>query len=90
MYRYIFPLAIGRQSTNLWCLEGFFASPPIVTIFGGSHFDQSDIYAKQAHELARKFADEGVSVLTGGGVVLCKRRIAVQLHRVKEGKDYGD
>lgn len=40
---------------------------PIVTIFGGARFDQSDIYAKQAHELARMFADEGVSVLTGGG-----------------------
>lgn len=40
---------------------------PIITIFGGSHFDQTDVYAKQAHELARKFAAEGVSVLTGGG-----------------------
>jgi len=40
---------------------------PIVTIFGGSHFGQTEIYAKQAHDLARMFADEGVSVLTGGG-----------------------
>jgi len=40
---------------------------PIVTIFGGAHFDQTDVYAKQAHELARKFVDAGVSVLTGGG-----------------------
>jgi len=40
---------------------------PIITIFGGSHFDQTDVYAKKAHELARMFADEGVSVLTGGG-----------------------
>ncbi len=40
---------------------------PIVTIFGGSRFDQKDKYAKQAHELARRFANEGVSVLTGGG-----------------------
>lgn len=40
---------------------------PIITIFGGSHFDQTDIYAKQAHELSRMFADVGVSVLTGGG-----------------------
>lgn len=40
---------------------------PIVTIFGGSRFDQSDVYAKQAHKLARMFAKEGISVLTGGG-----------------------
>lgn len=40
---------------------------PIITIFGGSHFDQKDVYAKQAHDLARMFAEEGVSVLTGGG-----------------------
>lgn len=40
---------------------------PRITIFGGSRFDQTDKYAKQAHELARMFADEGVSVLTGGG-----------------------
>jgi uncharacterized protein (TIGR00730 family) len=40
---------------------------PIITIFGGARFNQTNIYAKQAHELARMFADEGVSVLTGGG-----------------------
>lgn len=40
---------------------------PIITIFGGSHWDQTDVYAKQAHDLARRFVDEGVSVLTGGG-----------------------
>lgn len=40
---------------------------PIVSIFGGSHIQQSDYYAKKAFELARMFSNAGISVLTGGG-----------------------
>lgn len=40
---------------------------PLVTIFGGSSFLQSDPYALQAHDLAQMFVNHDVSVLTGGG-----------------------
>lgn len=40
---------------------------PIVTIFGGSRFLQTDPYALQAHTLAQMFVNHDVSVLTGGG-----------------------
>ncbi|MDR3550879.1 MAG: TIGR00730 family Rossman fold protein [Candidatus Babeliales bacterium] len=40
---------------------------PIVTVFGGSRFLQTDPYALQAHKLAQMFVDHDVSVLTGGG-----------------------
>ncbi len=56
---------VSQQIYGAWRVSAL--PRPIVTIFGGSRFGQSDIYAKQAHELARMFADAGVSVLTGGG-----------------------
>lgn len=59
---------------------------PIITIFGGSHFDQTDIYAKQAHELGRRFAAEGVSVLTGGGAGIME---AASCGAVESGKGKG-
>jgi uncharacterized protein (TIGR00730 family) len=59
---------------------------PIITIFGGSHFDQTDVYAKQAHELARKFAAQGVSVLTGGGSGIMQ---AASCGAVESGKGKG-
>lgn len=40
---------------------------PIVTIFGGSRVDKKDAYFSQAMLLAQRFADKGISVLTGGG-----------------------
>lgn len=40
---------------------------PIVTIFGGSRFLQTDPYAMQAHQLAQMFVENDISVLTGGG-----------------------
>src|SRR5579885_1095277 len=40
---------------------------PIITIFGGSRFVQTDPYAHKANELARLFIDRDISVLTGGG-----------------------
>jgi uncharacterized protein (TIGR00730 family) len=59
---------------------------PIITIFGGSRFGQSDVYAKQAHELARMFADEGVSVLTGGGTGIME---AASCGAIASGKGKG-
>ena len=40
---------------------------PIVTIFGGSRLPKTDIYFIQAMQLAKRFADADISVLTGGG-----------------------
>ncbi len=40
---------------------------PIVSIFGGARFTQDDFYAKKAHELAKIFVENDISVLTGGG-----------------------
>ena len=40
---------------------------PIVAMFGGSRVLQNDVYAKQAHDLAQLFVNQGISVITGGG-----------------------
>lgn len=40
---------------------------PLVTIFGGSRVVKENIYFTEAMKLAARFADEGISVLTGGG-----------------------
>lgn len=40
---------------------------PIISIFGGGKFKESDYYVKQAYVLSRMFINEGISVLTGGG-----------------------
>jgi Predicted Rossmann fold nucleotide-binding protein len=40
---------------------------PIVTVLGGAKEASGGFYYKQAYELARKFASNEVSVLTGGG-----------------------
>ena len=64
----VYFFACRRWSYSRYMVLGGSSLPqPIITIFGGSHFDQTDEYAKQAHELARRFANEGVSVFTGGG-----------------------
>lgn len=45
----------------------FGLKPPLVTIFGGSRVSKTDKYFRQAMQLAARFADQGISVLTGGG-----------------------
>lgn len=45
----------------------FGLTPPIVTIFGGSRVPKTDKYFIDAMQLAARFADDGISVLTGGG-----------------------
>ena len=70
---------VSQQIYGAWRVSAL--PRPIVTIFGGSRFDQTDIYAKQAHELARMFADAGVSVLTGGGSGIMQAAIVGLLHR---------
>ena len=40
---------------------------PIVSIFGSSRLKQYTPYTKKAHELGRRFMENGVSILTGGG-----------------------
>jgi uncharacterized protein (TIGR00730 family) len=41
---------------------------PIVTVFGGTKFEEGSVYFKQAHELANKLVDNNISVISGGGV----------------------
>lgn len=40
---------------------------PRVTFFGGSRFDQHQLYTQMAQDLASKLAAHDISVLTGGG-----------------------
>lgn len=40
---------------------------PIVTIFGSSRMKQGSPYALKAQELAQRFIDNDISILTGGG-----------------------
>lgn len=39
----------------------------MVTIFGGARFLMDDFYSKEAYRLGNRFAQSGISVLTGGG-----------------------
>lgn len=48
-----------------WKLAGL--SKPRITIFGGVRLGQKTKFAQSAFELAQKFVDNGVSVITGGG-----------------------
>ena len=45
---------------------------PIVTIFGGAKAGDAGEDARKAHDLARKYADNGISVITGGGPGIMK------------------
>ena len=40
---------------------------PIISIFGSSRLKQDTPYAQKAHELGKRFMENGVSILTGGG-----------------------
>ncbi len=40
---------------------------PIVTIFGSSRIKQHTPYTQKAHDLGKRFMENGVSILTGGG-----------------------
>src|SRR5438105_2795520 len=40
---------------------------PIITIFGSSKLPQADQYSYQANQIATWLAEQGVSVVTGGG-----------------------
>lgn len=40
---------------------------PMVSIFGAAKAKPDDHYSEVAHDLARKFAESGISVITGGG-----------------------
>ncbi len=41
--------------------------PKSVTIFGSARLDENSKYSKQATELARRIAEEGYAITTGGG-----------------------
>lgn len=45
---------------------------PIISIFGGSRMKPQDTYSQKAHLFAKRLADSGVSVMTGGGPGIMK------------------
>lgn len=51
--------------TGVWKISKL--SKPVITIFGGSRMKQDDPYAQQARALGTLLADNGMSVITGGG-----------------------
>lgn len=55
----------GQIVYGIWKLSKF--TQPIVTIFGGARIMEESPYSQQAHELAARFVEEDISVLTGGG-----------------------
>lgn len=40
---------------------------PAVTVFGSARFDEDNVYYRMARETGRKFAQSGVTIITGGG-----------------------
>jgi len=48
-----------------WRLAGL--SKPRITFFGGSRLGQKNRFSKEAFQLAQRFVESGVSVITGGG-----------------------
>lgn len=59
-------ISLGAQTLyGIWKIAQL--DHPIVSIFGGSHMRQQDTYAHKAHLLAKRLADAGVSIMTGGG-----------------------
>lgn len=74
-----------RGSYRIFALPG-----PIVTIFGGSRFGQDIVYAKKAHDLAHRFAEGGISVLTGGGSgIMQAASCGARIHQCEKGKTLG-
>ncbi len=63
--------AVSLLRTSIQLLYGMWRigkyKPPFVSIFGGARLKQTDYYALKAHELAQRFVDANISVLTGGG-----------------------
>jgi len=45
----------------------FHLTEPRITFFGGARWKESDLYAYQANLLAKRLAEYGLSVVTGGG-----------------------
>lgn len=50
---------------GVWRISGF--PKPLVSIFGGSRLKENDRYMEWANELAQRFVDVDISVITGGG-----------------------
>lgn len=55
------------QSELVDGIENLANLSPSVTIFGSARLGPESPYYKQARELAKRFGDEGLNVLTGGG-----------------------
>jgi len=73
---------------GIWRISGL--EKPIVSIFGGARFKQNDYYAKQAHELAQLFVNDGISVLTGGGPGIMEAANCGAIYNTKaRGKSIG-
>ena len=56
---------VWRLLKGMWQLSRLFQ--PAVTIFGGSRIKLEEPVAQQASQLAKKLAESGYSIITGGG-----------------------
>lgn len=61
---------------------------PVVTIFGSARIEQDQIFYKQAQELAQRFIDNDISVLTGGGPGIMQA-VSCGAEEIHDGVDKG-
>jgi uncharacterized protein (TIGR00730 family) len=59
---------------------------PIVSLFGSSRMKLNSPYAHKARELGRRFIDNGISLLTGGGPGIMEAAAACDIYEVTPGK----
>lgn len=62
---------------------------PIVTIFGGKRAHKEDVYYQQAFTLAGILAQQGISVLTGGGPGIMEAALCGAYAQEKKGRSLG-
>ena len=62
---------------------------PYVSIFGSARFSQDDVYARQAHKVARMLVNSGVSVLTGGGAGIMQAASCGAVDQKSKAKSIG-
>lgn len=58
--------ALYQTLYGIWRLSGVAA--PYIAIFGSSRLRNDDLYAKKAYDLARKFIESEISIVTGGSM----------------------
>src|SRR5207249_2543618 len=71
-----FRLLFLTFKTGMQLIRGIYhisrLAEPIITIFGGKFAQEESIYTRKAYELSMLCAEQGISVITGGGPGLMK------------------